>query len=784
MVLAAEATTLTQQSAGWFLTHAWLIPSIPCLGWLAILLFGKRLPRGGSEIGVATVGASFVLALGTAIQWISRVQDAGGGEGALGFLHSIGQSVIPRAEESRAAVEPVIRTWTWWQSGGVKFAIGSHIDGLSVAVLLVVSIVALLVQIFSIEYMRGDVRYTHYFAALTLFAGGMLNLVLAENMLQLLLGWEITSVCSFMLIGHWWEEKQNSNAALKAFWTTRTGDIGLILGIVITFWGAQSFSITAISQWALTPGVSHTLVLWAALTLLLAIIGKSGQFPLHTWLPDAMAGPTPVSALIHAATMVVAGVYLGARLYPVFWEGFSIHAGGLNPMALIGGITLVIAALLAFVQRDIKRVLAYSTVSQLGYMVMGLGVGAWTAAVFHLFTHAFFKALLFLGAGSISHSGSHHSFDMKSDMGGLRKYMPITFVTFLIGTAALMGIFPLAGFWSKDEIITNAGHDGYTAFMIVGFVGAFLTAAYMTRCVYLTFFGEYRGGRHEPDVGELGYEPIGEDIDAEAAELAATGGHGVAVVETPAGPVLGREAAELAAEIDTHGGHAMTATAAHAHDAHDEHVEPHESPPILTVPLIILAVLSVVAGWLNMSWSIVTYEKFLDWVEPRAFFPTVEHAPFSVVGALVSVGLALVAVAVTAWLYQNDFASLRGLTTRNRAAHAGYVFLENKYYLDDLYEKVIVHAISSPIATASNWLNQRVIDGAVNAVGIGGKLAGRWVYKNIDQTVVDGAVNGAGFLAEESGTGLRTVQTGKVQQYGALLFAAAAIAVLILVIVL
>src|SRR5262249_55244636 len=233
---------------------------------------------------------------------------------------------------------------------------------------------------------------------------------------------------------------------------------------------------------------------WTALALLLGIIGKSGQFPLHTWLPDAMAGPTPVSALIHAATMVVAGVYLGARLYPVFFSGLSIAHGGVNAMSLVGGTTVIIGAGLAFVQDDIKKVLAYSTISQLGYMVMALGVGAWTAAVFHLFTHAFFKADLFLGAGSVSHSGSHHSFDMKKDMGGLRKYMPQTFWTFIISSAALAGIFPFAGFWSKDEILVNAGHNHYVAFLVVGIVGAFMTAAYMTRCIYLTFFGEYRGG--------------------------------------------------------------------------------------------------------------------------------------------------------------------------------------------------------------------------------------------------------------------------------------------------
>src|SRR6185436_18347177 len=321
---------------------------------------------------------------------------------------------------------------------------------------------------------------------------------------QVILGWEIMGLCSFMLIGHWWEEEANARAALKAFFTVRVGDVGLLVGTIIIFFGANQwaqdnldsngFNISAIQAWALSGEASSTILLVSSIALFIACIGKSGQFPLHTWLPDAMAGPTPVSALIHAATMVVAGVFLGARLFPVFFSGFSIGSGGINLMAAVGGITVIIGAALAFVQDDIKKVLAYSTISQLGYMVMALGVGAWVAAIFHLFTHAFFKADLFLGAGSVSHSGSHHSFDMKKDMGGLRKYMPQTFWTFIIGSLALAGIFPLAGFWSKDEILVNAGHNGYQAFVVVGAIGAFMTAAYMTRCIYLTFFGEYRGG--------------------------------------------------------------------------------------------------------------------------------------------------------------------------------------------------------------------------------------------------------------------------------------------------
>ncbi|MEK7296020.1 MAG: NADH-quinone oxidoreductase subunit L, partial [Actinomycetota bacterium] len=347
------------------------------------------------------------------------------------------------------------------------FTIGQSIDGLAVIVLLVVAFISTLVQIYSVEYLRGDRRYTHFFAALTLFSAGMMAMVVAEDMLFLLLGWEIMGLCSFILIGHWWEDDVNSRAALKAFFTVRIGDVGLVVGISMIYFsanewtmknlGVSGFSIRGISAWSLSGEPNSKVILLAAVALFIAAIGKSGQFPLHTWLPDAMAGPTPVSSLLHSSTMVVAGVFLVARLYPVFFTGFDILGTGGNFITVIGGITIVIAAALAFVQNDIKRVLAYSTVSQLGYMMLGLGAGAWMPAVFHIFTHAFFKACLFLAAGSVSHSASHHSFDMKRDMGGLRKYMPITFATWVVSTLALMGVFPLSGFFSKDEIIDNVG---------------------------------------------------------------------------------------------------------------------------------------------------------------------------------------------------------------------------------------------------------------------------------------------------------------------------------------
>ncbi len=674
------------------LEHAWLIPALPAVAFFVILFFGKRLPKKGAEVGIIAMTISFVLSIVAAVDWIDRVNAADTGEHGLGAF--FGKGFMAAAEGEHAVVAPVVKSVTWWTSGGVDFGVGTYVDGLTVMMLIVVTLVSLLVYIYSTAYMHDDRRYTWFFASLSLFSASMLTLVVASNTIEMLVGWELVGLCSFMLIGFWWEDRENSRAAIKAFLTTRTGDIGLMIGIIILFFTVGSFGVGATNSYALSPGAQHDLLLAASICLMIGIIGKSGQFPLHTWLPDAMAGPTPVSALIHAATMVVAGVYLGARLYPVFYDGFSIEAGGVNMMALIGGITILIGAVLAFVQRDIKKVLAYSTISQIGYMVMGLGVGAWVAAVFHLFTHAFFKALLFLGAGSVSHGGTHHSFDMR-EMGGLRKYMPITFWTFLIGSLALAGIFPLAGFWSKDEILVNAGSNGFDTFLIVGLIGAFLTAAYMTRCVYLTFFGEYRG-----------------------------------------------------------------------------HAQPHESEPAITIPLIVLAGLSIIAGIINAA--PLGLEKFTEYVEPTFAFPDLVHAEFDYPKAILSVSIAAVAIGIAAfyWFRHEETGPLKGLTQRNKLAHAGYTFLENKYYLDHLYENVIVDGIRGPVSAAAYWVNQHVIDGVVNGAGRTATRVGSFAYDTIDQRVVDGAVNGMAYETGEAGEELRKVQSGKVQRYALWLFAA------------
>ncbi|HEX7134259.1 MAG TPA: NADH-quinone oxidoreductase subunit L, partial [Iamia sp.] len=649
------------------------------VSFVAILAVGKRLPRGGAEIGIAAITICFVLAVATGVGWIQRVnhppeaehatteethaeeeaaateEEAGHGEeeahaeesathvdpdDEIAYAQSTAEPAEGHGEEETHAAEgeehhevpPVVRKIPWLQTGGFEISVGTLVDGLSVLMLLVVTLISGLVHVYSSDYVAGDRRFTHYFAFLSLFTASMLMFVLAQNTLQMIVGWELVGLCSFALIGHWWEEKPNSDAALKAFLTNRVGDVGLLVGVIILYFASGdegrgligSFDILRINTLANTGQIDHLLLLVASLCLITAVMSKSGQFILHTWLPDAMAGPTPVSALIHAATMVVAGIYMVARLYPVFWHGLSIGSANINALAVVGTITLFFGALLAFVQSDIKKVLAYSTVSQLGFMVMALGVGAWTAAIFHLFTHAMFKACLFLGAGSMSHA-CHHSFDMKKDYGNLRKHMPWTYRTFLVGTFALAGLFPLAGFWSKDEILAGAnqlgGEGGYQLMLVVGILGAMCTAAYMTRAVYYCFFGEERG-------------------------------------------------------------------------AAKDHT-PHESGPRIVIPLIILAVAAIFAGFTNipntgwLSWVpdsvALRFEHYVEPVTPAfpsaaTIGPEFHHPEFSIVIAVVStLAAALASLIVVLWYWRG--AGPHGLTERNKVARAGYRLLEQKYYL-------------------------------------------------------------------------------------------------------
>lgn len=823
LLLATEAGEITAGytfGGPWILRNAWIIPFIPAMSFLLILFFGKRLPYKGAEIGVASVLSCLVLAIIANVAWFDHRDNfethSSPAEDAAGLIvhdmGSIGPALVTvdgvsdevdlttseeeeeheggeegEEEGGHEAVHPstaVRNEATWFQTGGVDFKVGTLIDGQAVMMLFVVSLISLLVHVYSTDYVAGDRRYTHFFAFLSLFTAAMLLLVVSSTTIQFLTAWELVGVCSFALIGHWWEEKPNSDAALKAFLTNRVGDVGLLVGITILFFAAgQTFDIVEINSQAVSGQIGHNTLLVASLCLMAAVMSKSGQFVLHTWLPDAMAGPTPVSALIHAATMVVAGIYMIARLYGVFFEGFSIGGSSINAMAVIGTITLFFGGLLAFVQDDIKKVLAYSTVSQLGYMVMALGVGAWGAALFHLFTHAFFKAGLFLGAGSVSHAV--HSFDMKKDMGGMRKFMPKTFATFMICTAALVGIFPFAGFWSKDEILVGTGGWGlfggtggngaYTLMLIGGIAGAALTGAYMTRVIYLTFFGEFRHVPHEDHAHGDDHEP------ALVGALAEGAGDHHTIETVDSSPVV------------DHG---------HGADDHEHHL-PHESGPRITVPLIILSAFALLAGLFNLPPGFITgneggwQERFLHFYEPAgaAYFPAISHGTPSYSLAIFSSIVGLLGVAAAYVYYfvlverksQEVGESLTelpdGLTTKSGLLRTGHKVLVEKYYLDHLYTNIIAGGIKGPIAKAAYWFNQHVLDEAVDVVGRSSVQLGNGVYNHFDQKVVDGAVNATGLVSNEVGTELRKLQNGKIQQYAVYLFAGAAVLAGVLVFV-
>ena len=382
--------------------------------------------------------------------------------------------------------EVVVPAISWVVIGDMTIHLGIIMDPLTAVMLIVVTVVSLMVQIYSQGYMKGDTGYHRYFAAMSLFTMSMLGLVLADNILFMFVFWELVGLCSYLLIGFWFHKPSAADAAKKAFIVTRLGDFGFLAAILTLYFNTGTFDIAQLHALAVAGALGGTVLTWAAIGIFSGAVGKSAQFPLHVWLPDAMEGPTPVSALIHAATMVAAGVFLVARMFPLF--AHSVEA--LTTVAVIGAVTAIFAASMGLVMNDIKRVLAYSTISQLGYMMLGLGTGGVAIGIFHLFNHAFFKALLFLGAGSVNHATG--TFDMRQ-MGGLRKVMPWTYATFLIGSLSLAGIWPLAGFWSKDEILISSLATQPVLF-VLAMITVFMTAFYMFRAVFMTFGGEYRGG--------------------------------------------------------------------------------------------------------------------------------------------------------------------------------------------------------------------------------------------------------------------------------------------------
>jgi NADH-quinone oxidoreductase subunit L len=638
---APEAVT----HAGFFLQYAWLIILLPVLSAVLTFALGKRMPGRGAAFGIVAVGACLVLSLGVLWHFV----DGGG---------------------------PYTAAVPWFTIGSLHVDAGILVDGLTAVMLVVVSTISLMVHIYSLGYMKGDVRFTWFYVVLSLFTAAMFTVLLSDNLIQLLIGWEIMGVCSYQLIGHWWEDKVNSDAAIKAFITTRVGDVPFMIGIIalIAATGFTTANIHGVEVAISDGGVSALFISVAAICLFGGTIGKSAQFPLHVWLPDAMAGPTPVSALIHAATMVAAGVYLVGRLFTVF-----VHAEPwvLTTVSIIAAITALGAAILAVAQWDIKRVLAYSTLSQLAYMVAGLSLGpeGVTAGFFHLFTHAFFKALLFLGAGSIIHAV--HSNDMR-DMGGLRSKMPITFWTMLIGSLALAGIFPLAGFWSKDELLAVADHSGHMWLFWVFIATALITAFYTTRMVLMTFFGSYEGEAH-----------------------------------------------------------------------------PHESPPTMTAPLIVLAACTLGVGFLGAP---QLGAVFGQWV----FFEEIHEAEFVPWIAAIGTAVALIGIIVGFVLYRRRKAT----DPLERGLGRFWNVLQERYYIDAFYMRAIVFPVRDKLSAGVMWFNRNVLDGIVNGAAAVARGLGRVVYW-FDRSVIDGAVNAAGESAGRSGKALRHLQSGNVQWYAA-----------------
>ncbi|MED4601469.1 NADH-quinone oxidoreductase subunit L [Paenibacillus validus] len=450
--------------------YAWLIPLFPLLSFLILTAAGRSLREVGAYISIVAVFASFVLSV-------------------LVFMERIGGHLEGY-------------TWNklqWIKLGDVVLTMGFEVTNLNSLMLVIVTLVSLLVNIYSKGYMHDDERINVFFAYIALFTFSMLGLVISENLVQLYIFWELVGVCSFLLVGFWYFKPEARAAAKKAFIVTRVGDVGLFIGILLLFWAMPDHALdfTSISNAFSSGKISEEIATWIAILIFIGAMGKSGQFPLHTWLPDAMEGPTPISALIHAATMVAAGVYLVARTFDIF----TAAPAALTVVAVVGAFTAIFAATIGTAQNDIKRILAYSTVSQLGYMMMALGIGtaaAYTAGIFHLFTHAFFKALLFLGAGNVIHAV--HTQDIH-EMGGVGRKMKITAWTFAIGALALSGIVPLSGFWSKDAILTEAYNTGHYGLLIVGLAAAFFTAFYMSRLFFLVFFGKSRNP-HRHDVHE------------------------------------------------------------------------------------------------------------------------------------------------------------------------------------------------------------------------------------------------------------------------------------------
>ena len=641
--------------------HLWIIPVLPLAGAAINGLLGQRFPKVVvNAIALGSTGAAFLYALWVAVQFFGLSADQ-----------------IPHIE----------RYGTWMTAGSFSAEYGMYLDQLSLVMLLIVSGVGFVIHVYSVGYMEHEGGYYRFFAYLNIFMFFMLTLVLANNYLLMFVGWEGVGLASYLLIGFWFLKDSAANAGKKAFITNRVGDFGFLIALflLIKHFGTLQYDTVFKAVSAYPVETSAGLLTAIGLLMLFGATGKSAQIPLYVWLPDAMEGPTPVSALIHAATMVTAGVYMVARSNAVF-DRAPI---ALMAVAVIGTLTAIFAASIGILQTDIKKVLAYSTISQLGYMFMGCGVAAYGAGIFHLMTHAFFKALLFLSAGAIIH-GLGGEQDMRH-MGGLRKYMPKAFWCMTIATFTIAGFPPLAAFFSKDEILWKTWASGNHILWLIGVIAAGMTSFYMFRLWFMTFFGEYRG------------------------ELAADAGHG----------------------HDSHD----------AHGEHD-HAGPHESPMIMIVPLMLLAVLSVVGGWVGVPPALGGSDHFDHFLDPvfSAYAPA--HAAMEAAAShedergteiafmLISVAAAVIGFLGAWYLYYKR----TDLPAKMAAAAGGlYTFVLDKYKVDEFYGATIIQPI---ILISTNVL-----------------------WKGVDATVIDGAVNESAAGVKDISDGLRHMQSGNIRSY-------------------
>ncbi|TMG02016.1 MAG: NADH-quinone oxidoreductase subunit L [Chloroflexi bacterium] len=636
--------------------EAYLIPALPAAAFVVLLLFGKYLPRGGDFIAIAAIAGAFVL-------FFPVLAD---------FLDKANGTDFVSAEKS----------WKWVQFDNFEIRLGFFVDQITIVMLAVVSFVALLVQVYSVAYMRGDPKYGWYFTCMSLFAASMLTLVLADNLLLLYAAWEGVGFCSFLLIGFWWERRSAAEAAKKAFITTRIGDVGFLIGILLLWREAGTFDITEIFDFAERGGFrdadigglglsGNAYLTIAVLFLFAGAVGKSGQFPLHVWLPDAMEGPTPVSALIHAATMVVAGVYMVARMFPLFVLADDI---ALDVVAALGLITVLMSATMGLVETDIKRVIAYSTLNSLGLMFVALGSGSVTAAMLYLFVHGFFKALLFLASGSVIHATEKQ--DIR-ELGGLAAKMPVTAAVFGIGTLAMIGVIPLSGFWAKDEVLHAVDQHRSVVLYMLALISVFVTALYMTRLFVRTFLFEAR-------------------------DRVAWG---------------------------------------HSHDAE----------PLMTLPLVLLAVLTAVGGFVVFGF-VGEALGFPGGFGKFVFFEDPEPFDFAWDVAIFSTALAVGGI-VTGWYFWSEKAE--PARRAGEALQPAYETLRNRYYIDDAYQWVIDRVVLT-LGTIVAWFDRNIVN--------------------------DTAVDGSAGLGLFAGFELKFLETGKLPNYAlAIVAGVIGLAVLLLV---